>query len=158
MHSNPSNIGATIILDNAENYLGMHMAHYVKPSETPPPLHSICSRTSRDPAAAALSDTVTEELRDSHDAELGKAPGPRLAMGPQRSEGRVFGSRHAHTPWSPLHESLERGSRNDQRQMASNMEREIVLTNIQVRVRDPVLPHCLTPEAPLCLQVWDECL
>ncbi|XP_069089071.1 N-acyl-aromatic-L-amino acid amidohydrolase (carboxylate-forming)-like isoform X1 [Pleurodeles waltl] len=30
MHSNPSNLGATIILDNAENYLGMHMAHYVQ--------------------------------------------------------------------------------------------------------------------------------
>ncbi|XP_069089076.1 N-acyl-aromatic-L-amino acid amidohydrolase (carboxylate-forming)-like [Pleurodeles waltl] len=30
MHSTPSNMGVTIILDNAENYLGMHLAHYVQ--------------------------------------------------------------------------------------------------------------------------------
>ncbi|XP_078507956.1 N-acyl-aromatic-L-amino acid amidohydrolase (carboxylate-forming)-like [Lissotriton helveticus] len=30
MHSTPSSMGVTIILDNAENYLGMHLAHYVK--------------------------------------------------------------------------------------------------------------------------------
>ncbi|KAJ1099954.1 hypothetical protein NDU88_005046 [Pleurodeles waltl] len=101
-------------------------------------------------AKAALSDSVTEELRD---AELGKAPGLRLAEGPQRQEGQVFGSQDAHTPGRPLHESLARGSRSDRRQMASNMERQIVLTNIQVRGRDPVLPHCLAPESPLCPHV-----
>ncbi|XP_078511509.1 N-acyl-aromatic-L-amino acid amidohydrolase (carboxylate-forming)-like [Lissotriton helveticus] len=30
MHSNPSNLGATIIVDNPENYLGMHLAHYLQ--------------------------------------------------------------------------------------------------------------------------------